>query len=91
MQYPAVTIAIYTVTQGVTFWYDISFDSQTHLIVISSTVKAQLWNDDILRLVILMFFFRHPGISFRHTKSGRVAHIAMNCLHVHPILPWPVW
>ena len=51
-------------TYGVMVWYDISVDSRTHLMVISRTVTEQLYDDDILQLVMLLFLFLDPGLTF---------------------------
>ena len=47
----------------------ISFDSRTHLVDISGTVTAQLYDDDILQPVTLPFLLRHPGLTFRHDNA----------------------
>ena len=77
--------------QGVTVWGVLSFDSRTHLIVISGTVTAQLYDDDILQSVLLSFLLRHPGFTFQHNTHLRMTRVAMNCLQACPKLPWPAW
>ena len=61
-------------------WYVISFDSWTHLVVISCTVEAQLF-DDILQHVMLPFLLRLLGLIIQHDNAQpHKVRVAMNCL-----------
>ena len=86
-----MTIASHTdPQQAVMIWSVISFDSRTYVIVISGTVTKQLYDKDILQPAMLPFILRHPGLTFQDDNARlHTAHVAMNCLTVCPILPWP--
>ena len=70
-------------------WGVISFDSRSHLAVISGTVTAQFYDDDILQPVILPFLLRYSRLTFQHDNAWtHLAYVAMNCLQACPTLPW---
>ena len=55
--FPVLTVASHTgPQQGVIFGGVISFDSQTHLVIIYGTITSQLYEDDILWSVMLHSF-----------------------------------
>ena len=67
----------------------ISFDSRTPLVVISGTLTAQWYIDDILRRVMLLFLLQHPGLTFRHNNAlPLTTHVAISYLQSCPTLPW---
>ena len=69
-----------------------SVKSQTHVLIISSKLTTQLFDDDILQPITLQFLFRRPGLIFQH-DNGRphAARVAMNFHQACPILPWIAW
>ena len=75
-------------------WDVISFVSRPHLVlvVISCTVTAQLYDDKILQLVMLLFLFQHRGFAFEHENSRpHTALVALDFFQAFSILPWPSW
>ena len=88
---PALTIASHTSPQeDVIVWGVISFDSRIHQLVIFGIVSSQLYDDDLLHLVMLLFLLRHPGLTLQHDNARlHTAHVTMNCLLSYLILPWP--
>lgn len=69
-------------------WGVIYFDSWTSLVLISGTLTAQRYVDDILGPVVLPFHLRHPCLTFQQEKAlPPTASIAMNCLQTFSTLP----
>ena len=56
----------YRSTTRVMVWDVISYDIQTHRVIIFGTVAAQLYLDEILQPIMLPLFLRHLGITFQH-------------------------
>ena len=50
-------------------WVAIVFDIQTYIAVLSGTVTAQLYDDDILQLVMLPFLLRHSRLTFQRDNA----------------------
>ena len=88
---PTLTISNHTgPQQGFMIWSVISFDSRTQPVFISCTVTAQLYDDDILQPVTLLFLLRHSGLTFQHNNVRlHTTCVTMNYLQDCPILPWP--
>ena len=47
----------------------ISFDNRTYLVIIFATVTSQLYEDDILKPVMLPFLLQHTGLTFQHDNA----------------------
>ena len=89
---PALTIASHTRPQKWVMFWCVIFDTWTHPLVISFTVTTQFYDDDSLQLVMLPFLLRRPELTFQCNNSQpRTARVAINCLQVCFILPWPSW
>ena len=57
------------------------FDSRTYLVAIFATVTAQIYDDNILQLVMFLFLLRHPGLALEHENARpHTARVAMSCL-----------
>lgn len=62
-------------------WGVISFDRQTLLVVISGTLTAQWYLDNIILPVVLPFHLLRPGLIFQHYNAPpHTVRVAMNCL-----------
>ncbi|GFV07157.1 transposable element Tc1 transposase [Trichonephila clavipes] len=71
-------------------WGAISFDSRPPLVVISGTLTAQRYVDDILRTVLLPFLLQYPGLIFQQDNARpHASRVAINCLTAYQTLPWP--
>ena len=88
-----LTIASHTSSQqGVMVRGIISFDGRTHLVVISGTVTAQLYDDDILQPGTLPFLLQHLELTFQYDNVRPYsAHVVINCLQACLIFPWSAW
>ncbi|GFW72400.1 transposable element Tc1 transposase [Trichonephila clavipes] len=77
--YPAFTIACDTGPQpGVMVWRAISFDSRTRLGVITGTLTAQPYVDDIiLRTVLIPFLLQYPGRIFSEIMPDHIRHVLL--------------
>ncbi|GFW25216.1 transposable element Tc1 transposase [Trichonephila clavipes] len=51
---------------------------------------AQWYMNDILRTVLLLFFFQYPGLIFQQDNAKlETACADINCLTAYQTLPWP--
>ena len=63
------------------------FDSRSYLVVISGTVIAHLYDNDILQSIMLLIILRHLELFYKHSNDqSYTARVAMNCLYAYPII-----
>ena len=83
---PALTIVSHTgPQQGTILKGVISFHSRTHLDVISSTVTAQFYDNDIIRQDVIPFLLRYPSFIFDTIEPGRTQYV---CYELSSSLPY---
>ncbi|GFW68061.1 hypothetical protein TNCV_1618221 [Trichonephila clavipes] len=66
----------------------IFFDSRIPLVVISDTLTAQGYFDDILQHVKLLFLLNNQDLLFGMIMSYRIRNVAMNYFQVCSTFPW---
>ena len=69
-------------------WDAIFFDSQTPLVVISSTLAAQRYVSDVLPPAVSPFVLRQSVFTFQNNNAMlHMERVPMNCLQICPVLP----
>ncbi|GFS67260.1 transposable element Tcb2 transposase [Trichonephila clavipes] len=80
-------------TAGVMVWDAIAYNTRSPLVLIGSTMTAQLWYvHDILQSYVLPFIEQLQGAIFQQDNArphtARV--LSQDCLHTVTTFPWPV-
>ncbi|GFT13001.1 DDE_3 domain-containing protein [Trichonephila clavipes] len=83
---PAFIVERHTaISQGVTVWGAISWDTRSSLVVLQGTLTARRYVDDILTLIVLLMLSSRPGAIYQQDNAR--PHTAR--LSQQLTLPWP--
>ncbi|GFY31143.1 transposable element Tcb1 transposase [Trichonephila clavipes] len=88
---PAFIVERHTaISQGVTVWGAISWDSRSSLVVLQGTLTARRYVDDILTPIVLPMLSSHPGAIYQQDNARpHTARLSQQCLQGYDVLPWP--
>ncbi|GFX86781.1 HTH_Tnp_Tc3_2 domain-containing protein [Trichonephila clavipes] len=89
---PAFIVERHTaISQGVTVWGAISWDTRSSLVVLQGTLTARRYVDDILTPIVLPMLSSHPGAIYQQDNAlPHTARLSQQCLQgydVHHGLP----
>ncbi|GFU54530.1 HTH_Tnp_Tc3_2 domain-containing protein [Trichonephila clavipes] len=76
------------ISQGVTVWGAISWDTRSSLVVLQGTLTARRYVDDILTPIVLPMLSSRPGAIYQQDNASTYARLSQQCLH-YDVLPWP--
>ncbi|GFW56550.1 transposable element Tc1 transposase [Trichonephila clavipes] len=88
---PAFIVERHTaISQGVTVWGAISWDTRSSLVVLQGTLTARRYVDDILTLIVLPMLSSRPGAIYQQDNARpHTARLSQQCLQGYDVLPWP--
>ncbi|GFS47101.1 transposable element Tcb1 transposase [Trichonephila clavipes] len=88
---PAFIVKRHTaISQGVTVWGAISWDTRSSLVVLQGTLTARRYVDDILTPIVLPMLSSHPGAIYQQDNARpHTARLSQQCLQGYDVLPWP--
>ncbi|GFU13396.1 transposable element Tc1 transposase [Trichonephila clavipes] len=83
---PAFIVERHTaISQGVTVWGAISWDTRSSLVVLQGTLTGRRYVDDILTPIVLQMLSSRPGAIYQQDN----ARLSQQCLQGYDVLPWP--
>ncbi|GFW86402.1 HTH_Tnp_Tc3_2 domain-containing protein [Trichonephila clavipes] len=78
------------ISQGVTVWGAISWDTRSSLVVLQGTLTARRYVDDILTPIVLPMLSSRPGAIYEQDNARpNTARLSQQCLQGYDVLPWP--
>ncbi|GFU96847.1 HTH_Tnp_Tc3_2 domain-containing protein [Trichonephila clavipes] len=78
------------ISQGVTVWGAISWDTRSSLVVLQGTLTARRYVDDILTPIVLPMLSSRPGAIYQQDNARpHTARLSQQCLQGYHFLPWP--
>ncbi|GFT29101.1 transposable element Tcb2 transposase [Trichonephila clavipes] len=78
------------ISQGVTVWGAIFWDTRSSLVVLQGTLTARRYVDDILTPIVLPMLSSRPGAIYQQDNARpRTARLSQQCLQGYDVLPWP--
>ncbi|GFX09298.1 DDE_3 domain-containing protein [Trichonephila clavipes] len=80
---------LYAISQGVTVWGAISWDTQSSLVVLQSTLTARRYVDDILTPIVLPMLSSRPGAIYQQEMLVHILRDSPNNVFKYDVLPWP--
>ncbi|GFU71804.1 transposable element Tcb2 transposase [Trichonephila clavipes] len=88
---PAFIVKRHTaISQGVTVWGAISWDTRSSLVVLQGTLTARRYVDDILTPIVLPMLSSRPGAIYQQDNARpHTARLSQQCLQGYDVLPWP--
>ncbi|GFU47126.1 transposable element Tc1 transposase [Trichonephila clavipes] len=88
---PAFIVERHTaISQGVTVWGAISWDTRSSLVVLQGTLTARRYVDDILTPIVLPMPSSRPGAIYQQDNARpHTARLSQQCLQGYDVLPWP--
>ncbi|GFV24024.1 transposable element Tcb2 transposase [Trichonephila clavipes] len=88
---PAFIVERHTaISQGVTVWGAISWDTRSSLVVLQGTLTARRYVDDILTPIVLPMLSSRPGAIYQQDNARpHTARFSQQCLQGYDVLPWP--
>ncbi|GFW65763.1 DDE_3 domain-containing protein [Trichonephila clavipes] len=88
---PAFIVERHTaISQGVTVWRAISWDTRSSLVVLQGTLTARRYVDDILTPIVLPMLSSRPGVIYQQDNARpHTARLFQQCLQGYDVLPWP--
>ncbi|GFV39131.1 transposable element Tcb1 transposase, partial [Trichonephila clavipes] len=88
---PAFIVEHHTaISQGVTVWGAISWDTRSSLLVLQGTLTARRYVDDILTPIVLPMLSSRPGAIYQQDNARpHTARLSQQCLQGYDVLPWP--
>ncbi|GFV73118.1 transposable element Tcb2 transposase [Trichonephila clavipes] len=88
---PAFIVEWHTaISQGVTVWGAISWDTRSSLVVLQGTLTARRYVDDILTPIVLPMLSSRPGAIYQQDNARpHTARLSQQCLQGYDVLPWP--
>ncbi|GFV02228.1 HTH_Tnp_Tc3_2 domain-containing protein [Trichonephila clavipes] len=88
---PAFIVKRHTaISQGVTVWGAIYWDTRSSLVVLQGTLTARRYVDDILTPIVLPMLSSRPGAIYRQDNARpHTARLSQQCLQGYDVLPWP--
>ncbi|GFT67922.1 HTH_Tnp_Tc3_2 domain-containing protein [Trichonephila clavipes] len=87
---PAFIVERHTaISQGVTVWGAISWDTRSSLVVLQGTLTARRYVDDILTPIVPMLSSRPGAIYQQDNARPHTARLSQQCLQGYDVLPWP--
>ncbi|GFU95673.1 DDE_3 domain-containing protein [Trichonephila clavipes] len=88
---PAFIVERHTaISQGVTVWGAISWDTRSSLVVLQGTLTAREYVDDILTPIVLPMLSSRPGAVYQQDNARpHTARLSQQCLQGYDVLPWP--
>ncbi|GFV60302.1 transposable element Tcb1 transposase [Trichonephila clavipes] len=88
---PAFIVERHTaISQGVTVWGAISWDTRSSLVVFQGTWTARRYVDDILTPIVLPMLSSSPGALYQQDNARpHTARLSQQCLQGYDVLPWP--
>ncbi|GFX91276.1 transposable element Tcb1 transposase [Trichonephila clavipes] len=88
---PAFIVERHTaISQGVTVWGVISWDTRSSLVVLQGTLTARRYVDDILTPIVLPMLSSRPGAIYQQDNARpHTARLSQQCLQGYDVLPWP--
>ncbi|GFV03730.1 transposable element Tcb2 transposase [Trichonephila clavipes] len=88
---PAFIVERHTaISQGVTVWGAISWDTRSSLVVLQGTLTARRYVDDILTPIVLPMLSSGPGAIYQQDNARpHTARLSQQCLQGYDVLPWP--
>ncbi|GFW00494.1 HTH_Tnp_Tc3_2 domain-containing protein [Trichonephila clavipes] len=88
---PAFIVERHTaISQGVTVWGAISWDTRSSLVVLQGTLAARRYVDDILTPIVLPMLSSRPGAIYQQDNvRPHTARLSQQCLQGYLVLPWP--
>ncbi|GFT25535.1 transposable element Tcb2 transposase [Trichonephila clavipes] len=88
---PAFIVERHTaISQGVTVWGAISWDTRSFLVVLQGTLTARRYVDDILTPIVLPMLSSRPGAIYQQDNARpHTARLSQQCLQGYDVLPWP--
>ncbi|GFV27230.1 DUF4817 domain-containing protein [Trichonephila clavipes] len=86
---PAFIVERHTaISQGVTVWGAISWDTRSSLVVLQGTLTARRYVDDILTPIVLPMLSSHPGAIY-WIMLVHILRDSPNNVFKYDVLPWP--
>ncbi|GFV85731.1 HTH_Tnp_Tc3_2 domain-containing protein [Trichonephila clavipes] len=88
---PAFIVERHTaISQGVTVWGAISWDTRSSLVVLQGTLTARRYVDDILTPIVLPMLSSRPGAIYQQDNARpHTARLSQQCLQGYDVLTWP--
>ncbi|GFW95659.1 transposable element Tcb1 transposase [Trichonephila clavipes] len=88
---PAFIVERHTaISQGVTVWGAVSWDTRSSLVVLQGTLTARRYVDDILTPIVLPMLSSRPGAIYQQDNARpHTARLSQQCLQGYDVLPWP--
>ncbi|GFW45365.1 DDE_3 domain-containing protein [Trichonephila clavipes] len=88
---PAFIVERHTaISQNVTVWGAISWDTRSSLVVLQGTLTARRYVDDILTPIVLSMLSSHPGAIYQQNNARpHTARLSQQCLQGYDVLLWP--
>ncbi|GFW97151.1 transposable element Tc1 transposase [Trichonephila clavipes] len=88
---PAFIVERHTaISQGVTVWGAISWDTRSSLVVLQGTLTARRYVDDILTPIVPPMLSSRPGAIYQQDNARpHTARLSQQCLQGYDVLPWP--
>ncbi|GFT91032.1 transposable element Tcb1 transposase [Trichonephila clavipes] len=88
---PAFIVERHTaISQGVTVWGAISWDTRSSLVVLQGTLTARRHVDDILTPIVLPMLSSRPGAIYQQDNARpHTARLSQQFLQGYDVLPWP--
>ncbi|GFW65791.1 DDE_3 domain-containing protein [Trichonephila clavipes] len=88
---PAFIVERHTaISQVVTVWGAISWDTRSSLVVLQGTLTARRYVDDILTPIVLPMLSSRPGAIYQQDNARpHTARLSQQCLQGYDVLPWP--
>ncbi|GFX38129.1 transposable element Tcb2 transposase [Trichonephila clavipes] len=88
---PAFIVERHTaISQGVTVWGAISWDTRSSLVVLQGTLTARRYVDDILTPIVLPMLSSRPGAIYQQDNARpHTARLSQQCLQGSDVLTWP--
>ncbi|GFW36676.1 HTH_Tnp_Tc3_2 domain-containing protein [Trichonephila clavipes] len=88
---PAFIVERHTaISQGVTVWGAISWDTRSSLVVLQGTLTARRYVDDILTPIVLPMLLSRPGAIYQQDNARpHTARLFQQCLQGYDVLPLP--
>ncbi|GFT08755.1 transposable element Tcb2 transposase [Trichonephila clavipes] len=88
---PAFIVERHTaISQGVTVWGAISWDTRSSLVVLQGTLTARRYVDDILTPIVLPMLSSRPGAIYQQDNARpHTARLSQQRLQGYDVLPWP--
>ncbi|GFT68067.1 transposable element Tcb1 transposase [Trichonephila clavipes] len=88
---PAFIVERHTaISQSVTVWGAISWDTRSSLVVLQGTLTARRYVDDILTPIVLPMLSSRPGAIYQQDNARpHTARLSQQCLQGYDVLPWP--